>query len=195
MPEKALGFFTANPFHRGHLALIESTLTKVDRVDICIGGKQKPWLLPHHVRVEAAQAALREAKLDTLVNIIIIKHRIRGSIQSIGPEGYSLLTMGSDMANQFDNSHPKPFRDYEALHFLSFPGIFILEREGHELSRAARSIIERRVRQLIVHSSINRISATSIRKKIKGGGNVQDDLPQCVWEIIKPHIEIFNNQT
>ena len=193
MPEKGLTFFTANPFHNGHMALIETALKEVDELDIYVGVRSRPWTLPREVRIQALQTALAQRALTDKVHVISTVNEVRGSILSIGPESYRILAMGSDIANLF-SPEAQVFRDYERAHFLSFPALTVLERKGHELIEAARCAIQEKVSRLSVYPAVTEIKGTLIRRKWKEREDIHQHLPEGVWETIKSHVGVFANQ-
>lgn len=193
MSEKGLTFFTANPFHNGHMALIETALKEVDELDIYVGMRARLWTLPREVRIQALQTALSQQALTGRVHVISTVNEVRGSILSIGPEPYKTLAMGSDIANHLDPDDGI-FRDYERAHFLSFPALTVLERKDYELIEAARRAIREKVSRLSVYPAVTEVKGTLIRRKWKGSEDIRQHLPKGVWETIEPHVGVFANQ-
>lgn len=194
MSEKGLTFFAGNPFHNGHMALIETALTEVDELDIYVGIRAKPWVLPREVRIRALETAMELRSLSERVHILSTVNEVRGSILSIGPDPYKILAMGSDIANLF-NLETKGFRDYERKHFLSFPAFTVLQRSGHELVEGARSAILEKVSRLSLYPAVTEVKGTLIRRQWKDGKDIRTYLPEGVWETIEPHVSVFKQQT
>lgn len=184
---------TANPFHLGHLALIEAALRDADALDVYVGHREKAWTLPHRVRMEALREGVEQVGLSDRVRIISSVEESVGSILKIGPKPYSTLAMGSDIANKL--ADPKsPFRDYERRHFLSFPHVTVLDRKGFELTAASRASIERIVGGISVHPAVTELQGTLIRQDWRNGHDIRRHLPEGVYETIKPHLEKFSAQ-
>ncbi len=187
MSVKGLAFFTANPFHNGHMALVETALKSVDELDVYVGNREKPWSLPREIRVAAILAGVSRKGYSDRVRVLTTPQEARGSILEIGPAPYDTLVMGSDIANKFADSE-RPFRDYEREHFLSFPSLTVLNRKKYELTEAAVRKIRERVGRIEVHPAVTDLEGTTIRREWKNGGDVRPFLPNGVWEVIAPHV-------
>lgn len=194
MSEKGLIFMTANPFHHGHLALVENTLKHewVSECDIYVWNRAREWTLPHDARISAIESAMTRRWLGQSVHVITNKNERVGSILEIRPKDYVVLAMGSDIANSLCPS-AKKLRDYEIAHFLSFAEMIVMERPEHPLMESAEAFIRSKVRTLRVLPPVNDLSGTKIRGIWNAKEDIRPYLPDGVYERIAPYLEVFQN--
>ncbi len=188
MLEKGLFFGGFNPFHYGHLGLLETGLCEVNTIDILIGNKSL-YVLPWEVRARAVQSVLDTYHLAERCRVLPLPKEISTKLQDYDVSSYSALILGSDVLNYFESSSPV-FRPQDRAFFASFPVFVVLEREGLPISDEARQAVLRD-HQVREYPPKSPISASAVRQAYRQGADITTLMPPCVLEQIKPFIELF----
>lgn len=178
-----------NPVHYGHIALIETGLKHVDKIDFMIGNKSI-YVLPYNVREEALKSVIYNMGLEDRVSIPPLSNGTKTRLGEYETEKYSSLILGSDVLNHF---HPDEsiHRPQDKEFFLRFRKLIVLEREGVPVTEKVKEYVNSRW-ELEINPPLSAISAKAIQQSYIEGKDVCSMMPDYVWKQILPHAELFN---
>ena len=174
-----------NPFHFGHLGIINLGLNYFENLDIYVGKRNKPDRLPHHLRTKLVKTMIDKEELNNRVKIVEANKAIElnGSL-------YSGTICGSDLLNIIVSQNPK-FRQKYHKYFSSFKRIIAVQRYGKKLDYKVKEILNNNL-DLIVLQQISPLSATYLRELVKQDKNIRQFVPECVREIISDNLLYYS---
>lgn len=188
MSRTRIGIFggTFNPVHNGHVAIAESFLRsdKIDKLWVLLTSfpphKQSSKFVSYEIRLEMLESAFSDAKnvsISTVeqelpkpnYTIDTVRH-----LKSKFPEFQFLYCMGEDSLSEFHT-----WMNYRDL--IKQCELLVAKRPGHSHQEVDSEILEQT--HFVEHIPVN-ISSTEIRKKLKQGKNISEEVPEKVLDII-----------
>ncbi|GBE19949.1 nicotinate-nucleotide adenylyltransferase [archaeon BMS3Abin17] len=103
---------------------------------------------------------------------------------------YSALILGSDVLNHFHPSE-KIHRSQDKEFFSKFTNLIVLEREGALIKEGVRDYVSQRW-NMKIYPPKTPIAASVIRQNYREGKEVSHMMPCYVWDLIKPHANLFH---
>lgn len=184
---------TFDPFHLGHLSVLEASIkeSKCDRI-ILLPAKVSPFKLNREITEEKHRVAMLDCIAEDYKNVEVSRIEIDGpkvsytyntmkSVQERRPNAELYFIMGSDSLLTIESWHM-------GEKFLNEFSFILAPRPGYDVNstKEKKRLIEEKygTKIKVLHNKLINISSTEIKENIKNGKGIDHMVPAKVVEYI-----------
>ncbi len=186
--DRVLFFWAFNPIHNGHLAVLDILESVSRRVDIYIGRREQSkkgiGRLPFEIRTASVQQVINTRQNCSLVTA--------EKMRDIDPALYSAIAFWSDLLSiGFNSGKPdKPSSTEQWTYFNQFRKALVFKREWFTFGPEEEQLVQT-LQNSQIFNSWSPLRARAIREKFLQTGDITDDLPPWVWNVVKDYIQVW----